>query len=344
MKWANAVVWYRYRLMQGVAKLAPGPGNVGLAERPERDPAPGEVVLDVIASGVCGTDLHIEDDEFPTSPPMTMGHEVTGVVAVVGDGVDPAWMGSRVVCETFFSTCHTCRFCRSGRPNLCVDRVSIGVHTDGGFAPKLVIPAANLHRVPEWVGEHAAALAEPLACVCNCLFDPPAVTIGDRVVVTGPGPVGLLAAQVARAMGGSVVVAGLPADNARLAEASGLGFETTQAGLPENVDVVIECSGAAGGATACLNAVRRRGTYVQIGIFGKPVGVPLDLVLLKELTVLSGFASVPSSWARAMALVEQRAVDLDPLVTRVASLEQWADVFQSLRAGSGLKVVLDPRL
>ena len=135
-------------------------------------------------------------------PPVTVGHEVCGRVAEVGPGVDPAWMGERVVVETFFSTCARCAMCRAGRGNMCAERRSIGTHVDGGFAPRLVLPAANLHRVPEWLEDAAATLCEPLACVCNALLDPAVVGAGDEVLVIGPGAIGLLAAQVARACGG----------------------------------------------------------------------------------------------------------------------------------------------
>jgi L-iditol 2-dehydrogenase len=329
----------------GLAKLAPGPGNVGLAEREERAPGPGEALVRVSGAGVCGTDLHIEAGEYASVPPVTMGHEVSGVVAEVGEGVDAAWVGARVVCETYFSTCGACEWCLDGRPNLCPERRSIGSFVDGGFAARVVVPATSLHRVPDWLDEHAAVLTEPLACVCHCLMDPPAVAAGDRVLVTGPGPVGLLAAQVARALGGEVLVVGLATDESRLGVARALGFATEHAGAAlAGFHVVIECSGSAGGATACLEAARRGGRYVQVGVFGKDVTVPLDRVFQKELVLTSGFASTPRSWLRALELVEQRAVELPPLVSEVTPLAAWERVFADLRAGKGIKVVFDPRL
>jgi L-iditol 2-dehydrogenase len=332
-------------LMLGLTKLAPGPGNVGLAERDQRAPGLGEVAIEVHGAGVCGTDLHIEADEFESAPPVTMGHEVSGVVAEVGADVDRGWLGARVVCETYFSTCGACEWCRAGRPNLCPERRSIGSFVDGGFAPRVIVPARNLHRIPDWLDEHAAVLAEPLACVCHCLLDPPVVSAGDRVLVTGPGPVGLLSAQVARSCGGDVLVVGLPADETRLAAAAGLGLATAHVGDEgSGFDVVLECSGNAGGASACLEAAGRGARYVQIGVFGKPVTLPFDRVFQKELTVTSGFASTPRSWRRGMLLIASRVVQLEPLVSEVAPLADWERVFADLRAGRGIKVVFDPRL
>jgi L-iditol 2-dehydrogenase len=329
--------------VRGVTKLAPGPGNVALAERPEPSAAPGHVVLEVVGAGICGTDLHIADDEFPSMPPVTMGHEVSGVVAELGEGVDGAWAGVRVVTETYFSTCGECGFCLDGRPNLCAQRRSIGSYVDGGFAPLLHVPAHDLHRIPEWLDGHAAAMTEPLACCCQSLLDPARVEDGDEVLVVGPGPVGLLAAQVARALGGRVHVRGTPRDEARLTAASGLGFavSTTDDG-PLEADVVIECSGSAAGMSFGLESARRGGRYVQIGLAGKPVTLPFDLVCYRELTVTSGNASTPRSWLRAVELLETRRVALEPLVSEVVPLEEWERAFAATRAGAGIKYVLAP--
>jgi L-iditol 2-dehydrogenase len=330
--------------VKALAKLAPGPGNVGLSDRDQRSPGPGEVVIAVSGAGVCGTDLHIVDDEFRSAPPVTMGHEVSGIVAEVGRGVTDEWLGARVVSETYFSTCGVCEWCRDGRTNLCPERRSIGSFVDGAFAATVVVPARNLHRVPDGVDDHAAALCEPLACVCQCL-EVAAIVAGDDCLVTGPGPVGLLAAQVLRARGGNVLVVGLPSDEVRLGVAGQLGFETAvEPPGAELFHVVVECSGSAGGAAACLTSARRAAHYVQIGVFGRPVTVRLDAVFEKELVLTSGFASTPRSWRRALTLLEERRVQLEPLVSEVVPLDAWERVFADLREGRAVKYVFDPRL
>jgi L-iditol 2-dehydrogenase len=347
--------------VRGLTKLAPGVGNVGLAERDEREPEPGEALLEVRAAGICGTDLHIEAGEYPSVPPVTMGHEVCGVV-LRGGGFE----GTRVVSETYFSTCRTCDFCLAGRPNLCLERRSIGTHVDGAFAPRLVVPLGNLHPIPDWLPDHAAALIEPLACVCNALFDPPVVAPGDEVLVLGPGAIGLLAAQAVRAAGGRVTVVGTDRDTARLELAAKLGLEacvpTTQAPLVAQAqaapavatgtsdvstrsrfDVVVECSGSEAGIASGLQATRRGGRFVQIGLRGTAVTVPWDEICFRELVVTSGFASTPASWRRALALIEARAIELEPLVTEVVPLEEWERAFRASRNAEGVKYVLDPR-
>jgi L-iditol 2-dehydrogenase len=329
----------------GLTKLAAGEGHVDLAERPERAPGPGEVALDVAAVGVCGTDLHIWLGEYPCTPPVTMGHEVCGTVAEVGEGVDDGWLGARVAVETFFSTCGVCRYCRAGRLSVCEQRRSIGTHVDGGFAPRLVLPAHNLHRVPDALPDAGAALSEPLACVCNSLLDPNAIQPGMDVLVIGPGAIGLIAAQVARACGGHVTVRGTERDEARLALARELGFAVSVAGreAAPAADVVVECSGSGPGIADGLVAARRRGRLVQMGLRGAGVTVPFDLICFHELTVTAGFASNPGSWRRAMALLEAGAVELAPLVTEVVPLREWARAFEASRAGDGVKYVIDPR-
>jgi L-iditol 2-dehydrogenase len=330
--------------MIGLAKLAPGRENVGLAERPEPELRPGHAVLAVQAAGVCGTDLHIIDDEFRSVPPVTMGHEVCGVVEAVGEGVEPDWLGAVVVTETYFSTCGACVHCRGGRVNLCLERRSIGSAVDGGFAPRVLVPARNLHRVPPGLAVEEAALTEPLACVCHCLLDPPVVGAGDEVLVVGPGPIGLLAAQVARASGGRVRLHGTERDTGRLELARSMGFETSVVGTEVPlVDVAVECSGNAGGMTTCLERVRRGGRYVQVGLAGKPVALPFDEVCYRELTVTSGNASTPRSWRRAIALLEHGVVELGPLVSDVVPLAEWERAIETVRAGVGVKVVFDPR-
>ena len=329
--------------MQGLTKLASGRGNVALAERPEPTAAPGHVVLDVVACGICGTDVHIYDGEYDSLPPVTMGHEVSGVVAELGGGVDQAWEGARVVTETYFSTCGHCAFCRSGRTNLCAERRSIGSYVDGGFAARLHVPARNLHQIPDWLDARAAAMAEPLACCCHSLA-PGRVRPGASVLVVGPGPIGLLAAQVARAEGGEVHVRGTPRDAIRLEAATSLGFavSTTDDGSVGEFDVVVECSGHEAGMTFGLESASRGGTYVQIGLAGKPVSVPLDLVCFRELTVTSGNASTPASWERALALIAERRVDLAPLLSEAVPLAEWERAFAATRSAAGIKYALVP--
>lgn len=331
--------------MRAVVKAGPGPTNVVVTTVPVPETPPAFAKVQVIATGICGTDVHVAHDEYGYEAPVVMGHEILGRVVVVGSDVDADWVGVRVACETYFSACERCAMCRAGRRNLCLSRRSLGSYENGGFAEYVVMPVMNLHALPEELGELDGVLSEPLACVTHCLMDPPVVSAGDRVFVTGPGAMGQLAAQVAKAHGGNVVLAGLPRDAGRLRVTASLGITvTTEAVQDSAFDVVLECSGSAPGAAAAFRAARRGGRYVQIGIFGKDVALPFDQVLYKELVVSSGFASTPVSWKHAMSLIEQGRVTLGPLVTKRVPLSDFTIALEAAEAGEGLKTVVVPGL
>jgi L-iditol 2-dehydrogenase len=335
--------------MTGLIKRDTGAENVGLGQVPRPAPAPDEVLIEVYATGICGTDLHICDDEFPSIPPVVMGHEVTGRVVEAGAGAE-GWMGKRVSPETYFYTCDRCPACLAGRRNLCPTRKSIGSHVNGGFASHVIVPQRNLHEVHDSVGEHAGALYEPLSCVAQCLCDPAVASPGDTALVVGPGAMGILSAQVLRAQGATVTISGTPGDQRRLDLAASLGLTPVLAGDLEAVipgagfDVVADASGNERGIDAGLRAIRKGGHYVQVGLTGKPISLDIDLVCLKELVVTSGFASTPRSWQRVEKLIAAGEVVLDPLVTDVSPLSEWETSFGRTRRADGVKLVLDPRL
>ncbi len=329
--------------MMAVIKHAPGLEGIVVGTVPRPRAAAGQAVLSVVATGICGTDLHIAHDEYAHETPVVMGHEILGRVLSVGSPTDEDWLGRLVAAETYFATCEVCHMCRAGRRNLCTQRKSLGSFRNGGFAEEVLMPIMNLHELPDLPGELDGVLSEPLACVTQCLLDPPVVQPGDRVLVTGPGTMGQIAAQVARASGGDVTLAGLASDAYRLSVARELGFSTT-ADEPtrDAFDVVIECSGSAAAAATGLRSVRRGGRVVQVGIFGKDVSVPLDLVIYKEIVLTSGFASTPTSWRSAIRLLEGGELSLTPLVTREVALENFHEALAAIARGEGLKTVVRP--
>lgn len=333
--------------MRGVTKRSEEFGDVGLQERPEPVARPGTVVLRTAAAGICGTDLHIFRNEYAVAPPVVMGHEVCGHVEAVGDGVLTDLVGRRVVAETFYFTCGTCRHCRVGRTNLCDRRRSLGSHVDGAMAPRVEVPAINLHPVPEALSDAAASLAEPLACVTNSLYGAhPHVEPGDAVLVIGPGAIGLLAAQVARVLGGAVTVRGTDGDAARLDMARRQGFATSTVGdrtAEGSFDVVVECSGSPAAYADALRLLAKAGHLAQMGLSGREATLPTDLICYKELTITSGFASNPASWRRAMHLMGSGTLDLEGLVTDVLPLSAWKEGFDRSFAADGVKFVFDPR-
>jgi len=341
--------------MLALRKLALGETRLELQEVPEPEPRPGHVVLAVAAAGICGTDVHIRHDEYRSEPPVTLGHEVAGTIAALGEGVSGWQVGQRVTTETYFSVCGRCEHCRTGRPNLCARRRSIGSFEDGGFAPRVLVPATNLHALPDALAFPEAALVEPLACVVRGLLELNRIDAGDRVAITGPGPIGLLALQVAKAAGARVVMLGTAADAARLELAAKLGAEsvlTVEAadelanavsdalgGMP---NVAVECSGAAPAAGLLLQLVKKAGRFVQVGLYGKPIALDMDQVCYKELVVSGSFATAPSSWPRALALAGSGAVSLAAIVGATYPLSEWERAFEAVEARIPGKVLLIP--
>ncbi len=341
--------------MLALRKLALGETRLVLQEVPAPEPRPGHVVVDVAAAGICGTDVHIRHDEYRSEPPVTLGHEVAGTVAALGEGVRGWEVGQRVVSETYFSVCGRCAYCRTGRPNLCATRRSIGSFEDGAFAAQVLVPATNLHALPDTLSFPEAALVEPLACVVRGLLELNRLDAGDRVAITGPGPIGLLALQVAKAAGTRVVVLGTAHDAARLELAARLGADAVLtvedadalpaavvAALGGSPEVVVECSGAAPAAATLLGLVKKSGRFVQVGLYGKPIALDMDQVCYKELSVSGSFATTPSSWYRALALAGSGAVSLAAIVGETFALNDWERAFEAVEARTPGKVLLVP--
>lgn len=342
--------------MKAVMKVASGVGNIELRDIEEPQPASGQVKIEVKAAGICGTDIHIYRDEFRSRPPVTLGHEVAGVIVAVGENISSDLLGKRVTTETYYETCAECMYCRRGQANLCLNRLSIGSGVNGGFTRYLVVPAGNVHELPATVDFHAGALTEPLACVVHGVLNNATIVPGDVAMIAGPGAIGLLTLQVVKAAGATAIVLGTDADSARLDLARTLGADDTlnvqsddvaahvaditQEGL--GADVVFECSGAGAAAQQLLQLVRRRGRYVQIGLFGKSVAWDLDQLCYKELIATGSNASVPSAWDKALKLLASGAVKTAPLITHIYDVTRWQDAFDMFEAKTGVKTLLTP--
>jgi L-iditol 2-dehydrogenase len=342
--------------MKAIMKVAPGVGNVEVRDIAEPKAQSGQVKIHVKAAGLCGTDLHIYRDEFRSWPPVVLGHEVAGEVVGVADNVDGIRTGMRVTTETYFYTCGQCRYCRSGQNNLCLNRRSIGSGVNGGFTNYVIVPARNVHTLPENIDFDEGALTEPLACVVHAVSSTPSVNPGDIAIIAGPGAIGLLTLQVVKAAGATVIILGTDKDNHRLTLAQQLGADytvnveqqdpiklvqdITEGGF--GADVVYECSGAGPAAAQLLTLVRRRGRYVQIGLFGKPVAWDLDQLCYKELVVTGSNASVPASWNRAIQLMASGKVRTAPLITHRFPVTEWEKAFATFDDCSGVKTLIQP--
>ncbi len=341
--------------MEGLVKYERGRGHVELRQMPEPEVRPGHVIIEVAACGICGTDLHILDDEYSSSPPVILGHEFSGVIAEVGSNVSQFQAGDRVVAMPFFSVCGICRYCRTGNWNLCPSRASAGVAVNGGFARYVLMPERSLFRVPDYVDLITAALTEPLTCCVRAIIEKTRINPGDFVLVLGPGPIGLLALQLAKAWGARTLVCGTSQDGSRLKLAESLGADHVlniqhrdiiaflrEQTAGEGVDVVLECSGNGSAAAMGVQALRRQGQFTQIGLYGKPLQLDLDQFVYKEVQFNGSFSSGWTSWKKSIELISQKLVQLQPLVSDILPLSRWEEGFKKCQSKDGVKVLLTP--
>jgi L-iditol 2-dehydrogenase len=343
--------------MKALCKTAAGPGHMELREVPRPSAGPGQVVIEVQATGICGSDLHVRawDIQIPMRPPMSTGHEFSGAIAELGAGVEGWQVGDRVTAEPTYSSCGHCRYCRTGAYNLCAERRVLGYWVDGAFAEYVRVPVERLHRLPERIGFHEGAMLEPLACCVHGVLELTRIDPDELVVVSGPGAMGLLSMQVAKACGAQVVVIGTGIDGPRLEVARTLGADHTINLAEEDpvervmdltdgigADVLLECSGAPAAVDAGIDLVRKQGRYTQIGLFGQPVTVDFERIAYKELQVTGSFAQRWTAWVRTLALVERGAIQLAPLISDVLPLTAWEEGFEKLERKEGLKIILEP--
>ena len=342
--------------MKAVVKTRREPGNVELIDVPKPRASEGQVVIEVKAAGICGTDIHIYNSEYVIDPPATLGHEFSGVVAETGPGVSRVKVGDRVtVNPSAGRLCGTCRYCTMGYPFLCVDRGAVGSVLDGGFAEYCGVREGIVLDLPETLDFDQGALCEALACALQAVFELTEILAGDVVVVSGPGPIGLMCLLLARARGARVVVLGTSDDGVRLALASQLGAELAVDAQSERVqeiideftdgcgaDVVLECAGVGASARQCVQLVRKLGRYTQIGLFGEPVPMDLDEIVKKQVRFQGSICHSWETWRRTMSLLGRGVVDLDPLITDRLPLSRWEEGFAKIANSDGCKILLYP--
>ena len=340
-----------------------GPGRLELEDRPEPSPGRGEAVIRVLAAGICGTDLRIAKGAhraYPDGTRRVPGHEIAGEVAAVGAGVEATRVGERVFVAPNLG-CGECPACRAGRMNLCADADAFGITLDGAFAEYMHVPAAavaagNLMPVPPDADPAAVSVVEPLACV---LRGQRAVSVGegDRVLVCGAGPIGLLHVLVALASGADRVLVSEPNARRRAdAEAIGAGAVIDPAAEDVRARVLEETDGL--GADVVITAVPVRAVQEQalelaavggrINFFG---GLPKDDSMIsldsnaihyRELTLTGTTANDTADCRRALELATAGRVDLARLVTARFPLDRADDAFAAAGGGRELKVVIEP--
>ncbi|MGE5133767.1 MAG: zinc-dependent alcohol dehydrogenase [Gemmatimonadota bacterium] len=336
--------------MRAFVITGPGEGSVQDVEPPAA--AAGQVVVDVERAGVCGTDAEFYAGTMSylrtgeAAYPVRIGHEWCGTVSAAGAGVDPAWLGRRVTGDTMLG-CGRCARCRGGRQHVCGERFEIGVRRGwpGALAEQVAVPVTALHQLPDLVDATLGALVEPAGSALRAV-QAAALAPGDRVLVLGPGTIGLLAAQFARAAGAGVHLLGLT--DASLAFARSIGFTSAWRArdLPAGTyDAVIDASTGPDLPALALDLAEPGKRVVYIGLASTESLIDTRALVLRDLTA-AGILSASPGLAETIRLFAAGVVDPRPLVAATVALEQVGPVLAGLRppgAGGGPKIQVDPR-
>ncbi|MCK5572129.1 MAG: alcohol dehydrogenase catalytic domain-containing protein [Bacteroidetes bacterium] len=341
--------------MRALVKTRKGKGFIELKDVPAPSIGDSEVLIDVKACGICGTDLHIYHDEFPYYPPVILGHEFSGTIAAVGRNVQGWAVGDRVVGEPHTMACGVCALCRTGNRQSCPHKRSPGWGIDGAFASLMRWPEPGLlHRIPDNLDFPAAALTEPLANVVTDVVLTQSVMAGDVVAVAGPGPIGIMATLVAKYAGASTVIIfgvnedeesrlslcrSLPAiDHVVNVQKEDLVALVQDVTSGRGVDLFIEASGARAAMQTGAQIIRKLGTVTAIGLTGKPsVEFPYDAFLMKSVRYLFNVSTKYESWDRAVRILTTGVIPHDRLISHRGSIDQWQDFFDALLARKALK-------
>jgi L-iditol 2-dehydrogenase len=331
-----------------------GPGEMPLEDRPDPVPGPGQAVVAIRASGICGSDVHgFTGATGRRRVGVVMGHEAAGEVIDAGPDVWSAKVGDRVVLRSILA-CGRCERCRHGQPNICEARQGLGMHLDGAYAERIVVPEALLVPLPDTLSYEDGALVEPLAVAMHAVNITP-FELMDFVVIVGAGAIGLLTLLAARQRGaGSIIVT--DRDAHRLGVARMLGADQTiDVGLVDPIaaiaaatngrgaDAVFEAVGIAATVAQSVAAARPGGHVTWIGNSARDVELPMQQLVTRELTIRGAYGFV-DEFEQAVDALAAGWIDARRLIECVAPLEDGPDLFRQLAAGSlsAAKVVLTP--
>ena len=340
--------------MKALAKLEPRPG-IWRIDAPEPEPGPNDLLIRITHTSICGTDAHIDAWDawaartVPT--PMIIGHEYVGIVEAVGAEVQGFAVGDRVSGEGHI-TCGHCRNCRAGRRHLCRETQGVGVNRTGAFAERFVLPAFNAFKVPAGIPDAWAAILDPFGNAVHTAlaFD----LVGEDVLITGAGPIGVMASAVARFVGARyVVVTEVAPYRLELARAMGAADRVVdvgdgadlhavmdELGMTEGFDVVMEMSGAPAAYAQLLDTVNHGGGVSLLGIPSRRVPIDLNQVIFKGLHVRGIYGrEMFETWYK-MANLLQAGLGLDPVITHHLDVDDYEEGFRAMREGRAGKVIL----
>jgi len=340
--------------VKALMKVAPGAGNLELVDIKEPACDDNHVKLEVKYSGICGTDIHVMHGSFTSYPPVILGHEFSGIVTEVGKNCKHTRLGDRVaVLGSTMVQCGRCEHCTEGNYMFCAVRRGMGHGVNGSFTKYVVVREDMVYHLPQRLSLEEGALAEAFASAVQAVEELTSFHAGETVLVSGPGPIGLMSMQLVVAHGCKVIVSGSGEDAVRLELAKQLGadvvvdvtkqdlsqvvYEQTQG---NGVDTVVECSGAGAAISQGLAVVKKRGKFIQVGITGKEISLNFDQVLFKQLQVFGSLGHSLKTWQRVMRIFNHGKISLTPLITHKLPLSKWKEAFAICESKQGVKVLL----
>jgi L-iditol 2-dehydrogenase len=342
--------------MKAFVKTGHQPGDAGVRDVSVVRPGPGEVLLGVASCGVCGSDVHAfrSDPGFEwVTTPVTLGHEFSGIVEEVGPGVTRVSPGDRVVAVAV-QGCGRCETCLSDATQLCPDRVAIGLSRDGGMAEYAVMSEQHLVPVPEGLDLAVAALGEPLSVAVHAVDVRAEIEPGQRVVVSGPGPIGVLCGMLVRHRQSEVLLTGVEQDSAsRLPAAERVGLRTanlSEKPLEEHLrdsfgdyapDVWIESSGSVRALDSALESVRPGGTVGVVGLYAEEMRFSPTDAVRREISLMFSYSCNYADYQTALDLLGTGAIDPDPLLSKYP-LGSAPEAFEAVGQGRTVKAMLLP--
>lgn len=317
-----------------------------------------DALIRVKATGVCGSDAHMWTGEIQTVIPVIVGHEFSGIVEKIGSRVSGVKVGDRVISRLNVNICGRCRNCTTGNIQMCETRTSPGFLIDGSYAEYISMGAKNLIGLPDNISFEVGATVEPMAIVAHALIERATVEQEDAVVVFGPGPIGLIAMQMARAAGAAkVFVVGTNVDEPlRLPLALKLGadavFNVQKCNVEEEIrkllggngaDLVVDASGSPVAINTGIHLLRRQGRMCAIGLPTKSE-LPVEWLLAtqKSLKLITTYSSSPWAWNVVVSMLNRGAIDGQSLITHTAPMAEYEKIFAEIVKGNLVKAVLLP--
>jgi alcohol dehydrogenase/L-iditol 2-dehydrogenase len=339
-------------LSPAVVNFAPQKGSVEIREIEKPEIGEDEVLLEVANVGVCGSDLHqwTADHSWPVNYPVVLGHEFGGTILETGKRVSGWRAGDRVVSETAAVIDMNSPMTRRGLYNLDPSRKGFGYGVDGAMTRFVKVPARCLHRIPDQLAFDQACLTEPCCVAYNAVVENAHIKPGDRVVVLGPGTIGMLCAAVARLSGAEVAVVGLAADERRLNVAPKYGCEIIvgdASGWAKHrdglgADCVIDAAGSSATLKIALDLVRPNGQISKVGWGPQPLHFSLDQLVQKNVRLQGSFSHNWPIWERVIAMLASGQLDVKPIIGGIWPFSQWHQAFEKMHRGEIIKSLLKP--